>query len=69
MLKLPPMTVIMKRYIAMTVVRIFCGDISRTMAERTPIHISPNTFDGMRERKHQGYGRNRAPAANGAATI
>lgn len=37
------------------------------MAEVTPIHISPMTFEGMRLRKHQGLGRNRAPAANGAA--
>ena len=43
------------------------GARSTTMAVVTPTHISPMTLDGMSERKHQGLGRNRAPAANGAA--
>ena len=37
------------------------------MAEVAPTHISPMMLEGMRERKHQGYGRKRAPAAKGAA--
>ena len=67
MLKLPPITVMMKRYIATAVVRMALGARSTMMAVVTPTHISPMTLDGMRDRKHQGLGRKRAPAANGAA--
>ena len=43
------------------------GAMFTIIAEATPIHISPKTFEGMSDRKHHGTGRNRAPAANGAA--
>ena len=48
-------------------VLMIVGVRSTIIAEATPIHISPKTLEGMSVRKHHGTGRNRAPAANGAA--
>ena len=67
-LKFPPITVMIKRYRAIEDVRMTVGARSTIIAEVTPTHISPMTFDGIRVRKHQGAGRKRAPAANGAAS-
>ena len=48
-------------------VLMIAGARSTIIAEATPIHISPKTLEGMSDRNHHGTGRNRAPAANGAA--
>ena len=48
-------------------VLMIAGARSTIITEATPIHISPKTLEGMSDRKHHGTGRNRAPAANGAA--
>ena len=40
---------------------------STIIAEATPIHISQKILEGISVKKHHGTGRNRAPAANGAA--
>lgn len=69
MLKFPPITVMMKRYTAITEPCIRTGTTSTTTAMVTPIHISPKMKAGSSEMKHHGNGRNRAPAANGAASI
>lgn len=66
-MKLPPITVIMKIYMAMEEVLIIVGVRSTIVAEATPTHISPMILEGIKERKHHGLGRTNAPAANGAA--
>lgn len=66
-LKLPPITVMMKKYSPRDAVRILFGARSTIMADVTPIHISPMILEGMRVRKHHGYGKKSAPAAKGAA--
>ena len=48
-------------------VLMIAGARSTIIAKATPIHISSKTLEGMSDRKHHGTGRNRAPAANGAA--
>ena len=47
-LKFPPIRVMINKYTAMVVVRIYEGTRSTTRASVTPIHISPIMLEKMR---------------------